>query len=66
MPHSAPKSPRKKPAVAPTPKPEEETKKPPEGFADTDGLSGQGSESVLVHLREIEKRRGDKSDKDSR
>lgn len=33
------------------------------GWPDTDGLSGEGAESALAHLRDQEKKRIDRSDK---
>jgi hypothetical protein len=45
---------RKKPAA---PSREGNTKKQPERVADNVGLSGHGAESVLVHLREQERKR---------
>jgi hypothetical protein len=35
----------------------------PPGWPDTDGLSGEGSESALAHLRDQENKRIDRSDK---
>jgi hypothetical protein len=56
-----PKDIRKKPAV-----PHEESNEAREqsgDWPDSEGLSGQGSESALAHLREIERKRIDKPEK---
>jgi hypothetical protein len=66
MPSKKPPQPRKKIAVLPA-----KTRKgpnPPGAWVDSEGLTGEGSESVMTHLRELEKlraaRRLEKTGKD--
>lgn len=56
-----PKDIRKKPAVLHE-EPNEAHEQPGD-WPDSEGLSGQGSESALAHLRDIERRRIDKPEK---
>ena len=55
-------TPKKAPKTKPPAKaqePMEGNGQPPAGWADTDGLTGEGSESVMAHLRDIEKKRSE-------
>jgi hypothetical protein len=51
---------RKKPPALPKELDEDQVQP---GWPDTDGLSGEGAESALAHLRDQEKKRIDRSDR---
>jgi hypothetical protein len=55
MPSKKPSQPSKKITVLPAKAGKDPAQ--PGAWADTDGLSGEGSESVMAHLRELEKLR---------
>jgi hypothetical protein len=64
MPRTKTQDQRKKLAV-PAKEPNRNPEQQPEGWMDTDGLSGEGSESVLAHLRHLERKRRGKPDSSS-
>jgi hypothetical protein len=55
MPSKKPDQPSNKIAVLPAK--DRKQPGPQDAWADTDGLTGEGSESVMAHLRELEKLR---------
>ena len=59
MPFRKPKEIPKK-LVLPKEHHQDQKRLPPGGWADTDGLSGEGAESAMEHMRAFEQQRRDK------